>query len=69
MADDEAKDKDLITHIHQQEEEIDRLKDEPKEWKARLEDHSKDTDLLKSLYEQGYIDLNGNTTFRKSDMR
>ena len=56
-------------HIHQQEEEIDGLKDEIKEWKASLEDHFKDTDLLKSLYEQGYIDLNGNPTFRKSDMR
>ena len=55
-------------HIHKQEEEIDYLKDELKEWKARLEDHSKYTDMLKFLYEQRYIGLNGNLTFRITDM-
>ena len=35
------------------------------EAKQKLENHEKDTDLLKTLYENGFIDIDGNPTGKK----
>ena len=51
--------------IEQQEEEIENLKEELKDAKSRLEDHSRDTDLLKKLYDDEYIDINGDPIDRR----
>ena len=36
------------------------MKNELDDCRARLKDHEKDTKLLKQLYDNGYIDLDGN---------
>ena len=36
------------------------MKDELNECKERIEDHERDSKIFKSLYERGYIDLDGN---------
>ena len=46
--------------IKRQEEEIERMKVELNECKERIEDHERDSELLKRLYDNGYIDLDGN---------
>ena len=38
------------------------MKEELKFYKQKLEDHSSDTDLLKQLYDAGFIDIDGNPT-------
>ena len=63
------KEKELSKYIDIQDEEIDNLKNELEEYKARLEDHSNDTEILKRLYENGYIDVDGKPTNRYSDMK
>ena len=45
------KEQDYMNCIEQQEEEIENLKEELKDAKSRLENHSRDTDLLKKLYD------------------
>ena len=40
-------------------DEIERMQEEIKNYSQRLEDHSKDTDLLKKLYGNGFIDIDG----------
>ena len=45
------------------------MKDELKELNSRLEEHTKDTDLLRRLYEDGYIDADGKPIDRGSEMR
>ena len=35
------------------------MKEEFIDYRERVENHERDTELLKSLYENGYIDLNG----------
>ena len=49
----------MIKYIDDQEKEVDALKNKLIECKERLEDHSNDTDMLKSLYESGFIDIDG----------
>ena len=36
------------------------MKGELIEWKDRIEDYERDSQLLKRLYDDGYIDLEGN---------
>ena len=36
------------------------MKDKLNEYKDILEEHERDTELLKHLYENGYLDLDGN---------
>ena len=36
------------------------MKNELDDCRARLEDHEKDAELLKQLYDNGYLDLDGN---------
>ena len=50
----------MIDYMNNQADEIERLKEELEEYKHRIDERSKDTDLLKSLYEAGHIDLDGN---------
>ena len=50
----------MINYMNNQADEIERLQEELEEYKHRIDEHSKDTDLLKSLYEAGHIDLDGN---------
>ena len=45
------------------------MKDELKELNSRLEEYSKDTDLLRRLYEDGWIDADGNPIDRGSEIR
>ena len=54
-----------INCIEQQEDVIENLKEELKDWKARLEYYSRDTDLLKKLYDDGYTDINGEPINRR----
>ena len=59
------KEKKLEISIEKQGEEIEDLKQMLEEAKQKLEDHEKDTDLLKILYENGFIDIDGNPTGKK----
>ena len=52
--------------INTQKDEIYDLKEELNECKARLEDHEKDTELLKCLYDQGIIDIDGKPVDNRS---
>ena len=45
--------------IEKQADEIEHMQEEHDELKLNLEDHSRDTDLLKHLYDGGNIDMNG----------
>ena len=56
----EDREKEMIKYIDDQEKKIDALRNELIECKERLEDHSNDTDMLKILYESGFIDIDGN---------
>ena len=55
----DQKNKELSTLIEKQAEEIDQMKEELIDYRERVENHERDTELLKRLYENGYIDLNG----------
>ena len=44
------------------------MQEELDELKQKLEDHSRDTDLLKHLYDGVYIDMNGDPIPRRFDM-
>ena len=46
--------------MNNQEDEIERMKEELEDYKQRLNEHSKDTDLLKHLFEIGHIDIDEN---------
>ena len=63
------KEQEYIHWIDKQEEEISILKSELKELNLRLDKHSKDTDLLRRLYEDVYIDVDGNPIDRGSEMK
>ena len=52
-------DKAIQDHISEQEEIIENLKNKLDECKQRIEDYQKDTDVLRKLYQEGYIDLDG----------
>ena len=56
------KDQELENHISKQADEKEQMKDELKFYKQKLEDHSRDTDLLKQLYDAGFIDIDDNPT-------
>ena len=45
------------------------MKDKLKKLNSRLEEHTKDTDFLRRLYEDGYIDADGKPIDRGSEMR
>ena len=55
----EMEDKAIQDHISEQEEIIENLKNKLDECKQRIEDYQKDTDVLQKLYQEGYIDLDG----------
>ena len=65
----DEKEQENIDLIEQQKEEMNIMKDEFKELNSRLEEHSKDTDLLRRFYEDGCIDADGNPVDRSSEMR
>ena len=52
--------------IEKQKDEIYDFKEELNGFKSRLEYHKRDTEILKSLYGQGIIDIDGNPVDRKS---
>ena len=54
--------------MQQQADDIERLQEELDEHKQKLGDHSNDTELLKKLYERGYIDIDGNPTNKYNEM-
>ena len=56
----ETKEQKFTNYINRQKDEIDDLKNELKEYKVKYEDRQKDTELLQKLYDNGYIDLDGN---------
>ena len=58
----------MIDYMEQQADEIEKMQEELEDCIKRLEDHSKDTDLLKNLYDKGYIDEAGNPTKRSYKM-
>ena len=61
-----SRNEELIELVDNQTKQIEDMKEELEEYKNRLEDHSRDTDLLKRLYDNGYIDLNGDPIERNS---
>ena len=61
------KDKKLEELIEKQDEEIEDLKQMLTDTKARLEEHERDSELLRGLYEKGYIDLDGNPIEKDND--
>ena len=65
----DEREQEYIDWIKQQKEEMTIMKDELKELNSRLEEHTKDTDLLRRLYEDGYIDADGKPIDRGSEMR
>ena len=50
----------MIDCINIQSDEIYRIQEELEDYKQKIQEHSKDTDLLKQLYEDGYIDIDVN---------
>ena len=56
----EIKKKDLTDCIERQKEIIEDLKMELVDFKSKYEDRERDTQLLQNLYNNGYIDLDGN---------
>ena len=60
----DKKNQDLSEYIRQQVEEIDDMKNELNDCKRRIEDHEKDSEILKQLYDNGYVDLNGDPVDR-----
>ena len=56
----DKEEKKLEDYIEKQYEEIDELKLMLKETTFKLEEHERDTDLLKNLYDKGFIDIDGN---------
>ena len=56
--------RELVDLIERQDEEIKRMRDELNECRDRIENHERDSEFLKHLYENGYIDLNGNSIER-----
>ena len=50
----------MINHIKKQADEIEQMRYELENYKQKLEDHSRDTDLLKQLYDDFFIDIDGN---------
>ena len=65
IADNDNKNDQSEDLINQQTKQIEQMKEELDEYKNKLEDHMKDTDLLKKLYDNGYIDLDGNPILEK----
>ena len=62
----EMKEKKYIDYIDRQKDQIEDLKSELNDYKARLEERQKDTDLLNNLYSSGFIGIDGNTIDRRS---
>ena len=60
-------DKAIQDHISEQEEIIENLKNKLDECKQRIEDYQKDTDVLQKLYQEGYIDLDGEPIHKESE--
>ena len=54
----------MIDWMQQQADEIEHLKEKLDKNTQDLEDHSRDTDLIKRLFERGYIDIEGNSIER-----
>ena len=50
----------MIDCMQQQADEIEYLKEKLDQYAQDLEDHSRDAELLKRLFERGYIDIEGN---------
>ena len=61
------KDKKHEELVEKQDEEIEDLKQMLTDTKARLEEHERDSELLRSLYEKGYIDLDGSPIEKDND--
>ena len=60
----EQKSRELAELISRQAEEIEQMKDEMVEYKVRVEDYERDSDILKRLYEDDFIDQDGNPVNR-----
>ena len=56
----EIEDKAMKDHINEQEEIIESLNNKLDECKQKIEDYQRDTDIHQKLYQNGYIDLDGN---------
>ena len=61
----ESKENELTDYIRNQKDEIEDLKNELNDYKTKYEDRQKDTELLQKLYENGYIDADGNPAERR----
>ena len=62
----EMKEKKYTDYIDRQKDQIEDLKSELNDYKARLEGRQKDTDLLNNLYSRGFIDIDGNPIDKRS---
>ena len=56
----DKRNQEMIDCMQQQADEIEHLKEKLDQYAQDLEDHSRDTELLKRLFERGYIDIEGN---------
>ena len=63
----ERKNQELTYYMEQQANDIEQLQEELDECKQKLEDHSRDTELLRKLYEGGYIDQDGKPTYQNNE--
>ena len=62
----EMKEKKYTDYIDRQKDQIEDLKSELNDYKARLEERQNDTDLLNNLYSSGFIDIDGNPIDKRS---
>ena len=58
--DQQKRNQDLIECMKEQTNEIEHSQRKLKQYEQDLDDHSKDTELFRRLYESGHIDLDGN---------
>ena len=65
-ADKDNERKEISELIERQVDEIERLKDELNEYKEKIEYHERDSDILKQLYQDGFIDLDGKPIIKDS---
>ena len=57
----------MIDYIEKQRHEIEQMQEELRDYKQRLEDHSRDTELLNNLNGRGFIDLEVNLIDKSAD--
>ena len=63
----DKRNQEMIDCMKQQADDIEHLNEMLEQFAQDLEDHSRDTELLKRLFERGYFDIEGNTVERNME--